>query len=49
MLTQALSVAGVRYFGPTPPQRASFVKPDSVQVGDYPELNPFDDDELDEM
>ncbi|GAA5909943.1 hypothetical protein JCM8208_006394 [Rhodotorula glutinis] len=47
------SVDGKRYFE-TAPLRASFVRPDKVKVGDYPELDPFadledDDDEEMEM
>lgn len=43
------SVNGKRYFE-TGPLRASFVRPDKVTVGDFPELDPFadDDDDLDE-
>ncbi|GAA5836100.1 hypothetical protein JCM3766R1_001965 [Sporobolomyces carnicolor] len=41
------SVEGKTYFE-TLPMRASFVRPDKVTVGDYPELDPFaeDDDDL---
>lgn len=51
VLLHARSVDGKRYFE-TAPLRASFVRPDKVKVGDYPELDPFadlDDDEEDEM
>lgn len=41
-------VDGKRYFQ-TPPLRASFVRPDKVTVGDFPELDPFADDEDMEM
>ncbi|KAI5475046.1 hypothetical protein MNV49_002071 [Pseudohyphozyma bogoriensis] len=41
-------VEGKRYFQ-TPPFRASFVKPENVRVGDYPELDPFADEEDEEM
>jgi hypothetical protein len=45
----ARSVDGKRYFE-TGPLRASFVRPDKVTVGDFPELDPFaDEDEDDEM
>ena len=42
------SVDGERYFK-TGPLRASFVKPDKVEVGDFPELDPFADDDDEEM
>ncbi|GAA5821521.1 hypothetical protein JCM3770_001062 [Rhodotorula araucariae] len=45
------AVEGKRYFE-TAPLRASFVRPDKVKVGDYPELDPFaelEDDEEMEM
>ncbi|BGP16011.1 hypothetical protein JCM10213_005438 [Rhodosporidiobolus nylandii] len=42
------SVDGKRYFT-TPPLRASFVRPDKVTVGDFPELDPFADEEDEEM
>lgn len=43
------SVDGKRYFE-TGPLRASFVRPDKVTVGDFPELDPFaDEEEYDEM
>jgi hypothetical protein len=40
-------VEGKRYFQ-TAPLCASFVRPDKVTVGDFPELDPFaeDDDEM---
>ncbi|POY71813.1 hypothetical protein BMF94_5174 [Rhodotorula taiwanensis] len=38
------AVEGQRYFQ-TGPQRASFVRPDKVTVGDFPELDPFADDD----
>lgn len=38
------SVDGKVYFE-TLPMRASFVRPDKVKVGDYPEIDPFADDE----
>ncbi|GAA5882052.1 hypothetical protein JCM3774_005123 [Rhodotorula dairenensis] len=43
------TVDGKRYFL-TGPLRASFVRPDKVTVGDFPELDPFadDDDDKDE-
>ncbi|TNY20888.1 tubulin-folding cofactor B [Rhodotorula diobovata] len=44
------AVDGKRYFQ-TAPLRASFVRPDKVKVGDYPELDPFaelDEDEADD-
>lgn len=41
-------VEGKRYFQ-TAPLRASFVRPDKVTVGDFPELDPFADDEDMEM
>ncbi|GJN89282.1 hypothetical protein Rhopal_002261-T1 [Rhodotorula paludigena] len=37
------AVEGKRYFQ-TGPLRASFVRPDKVTVGDYPELDPFAED-----
>ncbi|GAA6060529.1 hypothetical protein JCM10212_005610 [Sporobolomyces blumeae] len=40
------TVDGKTYFE-TAPLRASFVRPDKVKVGDYPEINPFADDDLD--
>lgn len=45
-----LRVEGKRYFQ-TGPLRASFVRPDKVTVGDFPELDPFaeelgDDEEM---
>ncbi|GAA6002365.1 hypothetical protein JCM10207_001083 [Rhodosporidiobolus poonsookiae] len=40
-------VDGKRYFT-TPPLRASFVRPDKVTVGDFPELDPFAEDGEDE-
>ncbi|BGO93979.1 hypothetical protein NBRC10512_005214 [Rhodotorula toruloides] len=44
------AVEGKRYFQ-TGPLRASFVRPDKVTVGDFPELDPFadDDEEAEEM
>ncbi|GAA5854942.1 hypothetical protein JCM5353_008644 [Sporobolomyces roseus] len=42
------SVDGKVYFE-TLPLRASFVRPDKVKVGDYPEIDPFADDEEMEM
>ncbi|KAM0746866.1 hypothetical protein T439DRAFT_329551 [Meredithblackwellia eburnea MCA 4105] len=42
------SVEGKRYFK-TLPQRASFVRPDKVVVGDFPEIDPFAEDEDMEM
>lgn len=48
-LTRGLRrVEGKRYFQ-TPPLRASFVRPDKVTVGDFPEIDPFADDEEMEM
>lgn len=41
------SVDGKRYFE-TGPLRASFVRPDKVTVGDFPELDPFADEEEDD-
>ncbi|GAA5981749.1 hypothetical protein JCM10908_004588 [Rhodotorula pacifica] len=41
------TVDGKRYFE-TGPLRASFVRPDKVTIGDYPELDPFADEEEDE-
>ncbi|KAL8283780.1 hypothetical protein RQP46_005212 [Phenoliferia psychrophenolica] len=38
-------VDGKRYFQ-TPPLRASFVRPDKTMVGDFPELDPFADDDM---
>ncbi|KAK4699650.1 tubulin-specific chaperone B, partial [Phenoliferia sp. Uapishka_3] len=50
MLTNIRShrIEGKRYFQ-TPPLRGSFVKPDKVSVGDYPEIDPFADDDDMEM
>lgn len=39
---------GERYFQ-TGSLRASFVKPDKVEVGDFPELDPFADEDDEEM
>ncbi|SGY45751.1 BQ5605_C001g00333 [Microbotryum silenes-dioicae] len=39
------SVDGVKYFE-TKPLRASFVRPDKVTVGNFPEVDPFADDDL---
>ncbi|GAA5977632.1 hypothetical protein JCM11641_006881 [Rhodosporidiobolus odoratus] len=41
------AVDGKRYFQ-TPPLRASFVRPDKVTVGDFPELDPFAEEELED-
>lgn len=47
--THARSVDGKRYFE-TGALRASFVRPDKVTVGDFPELDPFaDEDDEEEM
>jgi hypothetical protein len=40
------SVDGKVYFE-TLPLRASFVRPDKVTVGDFPEIDPFAEDEED--
>ncbi|XP_022925171.1 tubulin-folding cofactor B [Cucurbita moschata] len=37
-------VKGIRYFD-SPPLHGAMVRPDKVKVGDYPELDPFDDEE----
>lgn len=42
------SVDGKTYFE-TLPLRASFVRPDKVTVGDFPEIDPFAEDEEEEM
>jgi tubulin-folding cofactor B len=47
-LISLYSVEGKVYFE-TLPLRASFVRPDKVTVGDYPEIDPFADDEDEEM
>lgn len=46
-LAACTRVDGKRYFQ-TAPLRASFVRPDKVTIGDFPELDPFADDD-DEM
>lgn len=40
------SVEGKRYFQ-TMPMRATFVKPDKVTIGDFPEIDPFAEDDED--
>lgn len=38
-------VKGTRYFN-CPPNHGGMVRPDKVQVGDYPERDPFEDEEI---
>lgn len=42
------SVAGVRYFD-CPAGFGAFLRPDKVQVGDFPERDPFAEDDPDEI